>query len=311
MTSAVTVHAVLQNRARLRDAEQWIDELPDRIAALESAWSLRVVGPPYESATEAYVAPVVLDDGTAAVLKILLPWPEGPVNHERTVLRLAGRNGLVRLLRDDETHDALLLEALGPPLDQLKLPTPHRHEIMCDTLSEFWRGVRGRAGDVAALGLPSGAEKAAWLADHITELAATLDGACTPAAIEHALACADRRRRAHDPRRATLVHGDVHQWNTLQHPDGGYRFVDPDGLFAEAEYDLGILMREDPDEPDDPARGDPRRRARWLADRTGLDADGHLGVGCRGTGVDRAVGHRYRAATGRAQMLGVADRVAE
>ena len=38
---------------------------------------------------------------------------------------------------------------------------------------------------------------------------------------------------------------------------------------AEPEYDLGIIMREDPVEL---MSGDPHRRARWLADRTGLDA---------------------------------------
>jgi streptomycin 6-kinase len=202
------------------------------------------------------------------------------VNHEPTVVRVADGHGLVRLLRHDEAHDALLLEALGPPLDQLGLPTTRRHEIMCDTLTQVWRGTRVAHG-IARLGLPSGADKAAWLADHITELAATLDGACTPTAIDYTLECADHRRRAHDARRTTPVHGDVHQWNTLRHPDGGFRFVDPDGLFAEAEYDLGILMREDPDEPDDPA---PRRSATPgpPAGRPhGAGRRGHLGVGRR------------------------------
>ena len=43
------------------------------------------------------------------------------------------------------------------------------------------------------------------------------------------------------------MHGDVHQWNALQAAGGGFKLVDPDGLLAEAEYDLGILMREDPE----------------------------------------------------------------
>ena len=63
-----------------------------------------------------------------------------------------------------------------------------------------------------------------------------------------------------------LVHGDVHQLNTLQN-DGGFRLIDPDGLLAEAEYDLGVLMRGDPVEL---PGGDPGR-ARWLAARTGPD----------------------------------------
>lgn len=49
------------------------------------------------------------------------------------------------------------------------------------------------------------------------------------------------------------------------------KLVDPDGLLAEAEYDLGILMREDPIELLDDC--DPRARARWLAARTGLDVE--------------------------------------
>ena len=49
---------------------------------------------------------------------------------------------------------------------------------------------------------------------------------------------------------------------------GCFKLVDPDGLLADAEYDLGIIMREDPAELLD---GDPRARSRWLARRTGLD----------------------------------------
>jgi streptomycin 6-kinase len=65
------------------------------------------------------------------------------------------------------------------------------------------------------------------------------------------------------------VHGDVHQWNALQASDGSFKLVDPDGLLAEPEYDLGIIMREDPAEL---MEGDPTARAEWLAGRTGLDA---------------------------------------
>jgi streptomycin 6-kinase len=68
------------------------------------------------------------------------------------------------------------------------------------------------------------------------------------------------------------VHGDVHQWNALRTVDDEHLFklVDPDGLLAEPEYDLGIIMREDPVEL---LQGDPHERARFLASRTGLDAD--------------------------------------
>ncbi len=181
----------------------------------------------------------------------------------------------------------------------------------CATRSPICGGhARTRADEVAAAGLITGADKAAWLAAHIVEQWDRLGGACSRAAVDHALACAERRRRAFDPGRATLVHGDVHQWNTLAHPGGGYRFVDPDGVFAEPEYDLGILMREDPDEPDDPMRGDPRRRARWLADRTGLDDEAIWEWGV----VERVSTGLSATAIGLqpfgAQMLALADRIA-
>ncbi|HEY6428986.1 MAG TPA: hypothetical protein VIX84_17320, partial [Acidimicrobiales bacterium] len=72
----------------------------------------------------------------------------------------------------------------------------------------------------------------------------------------------------YDAERAVLVHGDVHQWNALRSVDG-FKLVDPDGLVAEAEYDLGIVMREDPVEL---LHGDPMDRARRLAVLSGLDA---------------------------------------
>jgi streptomycin 6-kinase len=64
------------------------------------------------------------------------------------------------------------------------------------------------------------------------------------------------------------VHGDLHQWNALQ-AGADFKLVDPDGLLAEAEYDLGVLMREDPVEL---MQGDPHERAHELAVRTARDA---------------------------------------
>ena len=96
---------------------------------------------------------------------------------------------------------------------------------------------------------------------------AALDRPCHERTVAHAVACAERRIAAHDDERAVLVHGDVHQWNVLQAGDG-FKLVDPDGLLAEPEYDLGIIMREDPVELLD---GDPHERSRRLAQRCGLD----------------------------------------
>ncbi|QXC62350.1 aminoglycoside phosphotransferase family protein [Aquihabitans sp. G128] len=242
-------------------AEAWLDELPTRLAQLAGRWGL-VIGSPFPDATEGFVAPVDLEGGGRAVLKVVVPRAGGAAQREATVLRQAQGEGCARLLRHDEALGALLVERLGPSLRDLDLPLGRRLEVLADAATALWRPVP------AGLALPSGAERAGEIAAGIVERWDRLGRPCSEAAVAHALACAERRVAAHDDERAVLVHGDVHQWNALQ-ADDGFKLVDPDGVRAEPECDLGVLLREDPVEL---LQGDPFDRARVLAARTGLDA---------------------------------------
>lgn len=256
----ITPGRVVRNKALAAGAADWIDGLPELVAGLERDWRI-TVGRRYDDSTEAFVAQAILDDGTPAVLKLMIPRPGDYAAREITVLRLVDGDGCGRLLRADPARGALLLERLGRSLDQLGMPIGRRHEILSATARRIWRPAAG-------CGLPTGAEKGRWLIDFITETWTELGHPCSLRAVDDALACAARRIEAHDDERAVLVHGDVHQWNVLE-AGTGFKLVDPDGLLAEAEYDLGVVMREDPVEL---MGGDPRARARWLAARCGLDA---------------------------------------
>jgi streptomycin 6-kinase len=253
------VPPVVRNIAAAAGATRWLDDLAELVASLEQEWSI-TVGRSFEDSTEAFVAEALLDDGTPAVLKLLVPRAGNAARSEITVLRLTKGEGCVQLLRDDVTRGALLVERLGRSLHDLELPIGQRHEILCSAAERVWRRARGCE-------LPTGAEKGRWLVEFITRTWEELDHPCSERAVGHALGCAARRIEAHDDERAVLVHGDVHEWNALESGDN-FKLVDPDGLLAEAEYDLGILMREDPLELLD---GDPHERARWLAHRCGLD----------------------------------------
>jgi streptomycin 6-kinase len=250
---------VVRNKARAAGAEDWLERLPALVSSLEADWSI-VVGRPYGGGSEAFVAEATRADGTSAVLKVLVSGAGKDFSNEATVLRLAGGDGCPALYQYDADRGALLMERLGRPMYELGLPLSRRLEILSATAERIWRPAPDS-------GLPTGAEKARWLADFIVKLWDELDHPCSEKAVDHALAFAHRREEAHRDERAVLVHGDVHQLNALQ-TDGGFRLVDPDGLLAEAEYDLGILMRGDPVEL---LAGDPLDRARWLAVRTGLD----------------------------------------
>lgn len=246
----------MRNKALAADATTWLDTLPEQVAELERKWSIRV-GRPYTGGTEAFVAEATLEDGSAAVLKLLIPRPGNANKNEIQVLRLADGDGCARLLRHDLGRSALLLERLGASLFELAPPLPTRQEILCTAAQRIWRPAHD-------CGLPTGAEKGQRLIEFIGNQWEKLDRPCSERTVDYALECASRRVAAHDDERAVLVHGDIHQWNALQ-SGSEFKLVDPDGLLAEAEYDMGILMREDPDEDD------PKERARWLANRTGLD----------------------------------------
>jgi len=294
----VELSEVVRANAERAGAAAWVAELPGLVADLERQWGIRV-GRAFGDATEAHVAEAVLADGSPAVLKLLVPRPRQAAD-EITVLRLADGAGCVRLLASDADRGALLLERLGPSLYELGVPIERRLEIMSDLAARLWRPAPGA-------GLVTGAEKGRWLVEHIETSWSALDRPCTRAAVDHALACAERRIAAHCADRAVLVHGDVHRWNTLRARDGGFALVDPDGLLAEPEYDLGVLMREDPEEL---MAGDPRERARWLAARTGCDPEAVWEWGV----VERVSTGLLATAIGLepvgAQMLAAADAIA-
>ena len=280
-------------KALIAGAEEWLAELPELVAELAGRWSL-TVGSAFPDATEAFVAAATRADGTPAVLKIMVPrrpppsspppppprhWVGGNVapgydnspasspavvdhaHHEITVLRLAGGDGCARLLDADDDRGAMLVERLGPSLADLRRPPAERLDVLTAAARRIWRPIPDGL-------LPTAADKARWLDDFITRRWAELDRPCAERTVDHARQALRHRIRAYDPERAVLVHGDVHQWNALRAGDG-FKLVDPDGLHAEPEYDLGVLMREDPAEL---MAGDPWDRARLLAARTGTDA---------------------------------------
>lgn len=250
---------VVRRKAHLAGAQAWLDDLPTLVGRLEKEWAI-TVGRTLAGGTEAYVAEATTDAGLPVVLKLLLPRDRDHARHEIIALRLCGGHGCVELLRDAPEVGAMLLERLGPPLHELGVPLQRRLQILCDTLAQVWRPAPG-------CGLPTGADKARGLATFITETWERVDRPCSERAVDHALECLRRRERAHDDERAVLVHGDPHALNALQAGDG-FKLIDPDGLLAEAEYDLGVLMRGDPVEL---VQGDARDRARSLAIGTGLD----------------------------------------
>jgi streptomycin 6-kinase len=163
-----------------------------------------------------------------------------------------------------------LQERLGESLDQLNLPVQSQIEGICETLLPAWTAPPDP-------GFISGTEKAHALADFISTTWEALNRPCSHRVIKLALSYAQSRAAAFDPSQAVLAHGDAHASNTLQvrAQDGGerFRFVDPDGLFAERACDLAVPMRGWSQEllaGNTSSLG--QRRCALLSDLTGVEA---------------------------------------
>jgi streptomycin 6-kinase len=111
-------------------------------------------------------------------------------------------------------------------------------ELVATTVRSFWRPVDRQVS------LPTGAEKATWLAALIVTTWEQLARPCPRAVVDRAVGYCDERAAAFGWERSVLVHGDAHGWNTVSSGDGGYKFVDPEGVWSEPEQDLGVPMRE-------------------------------------------------------------------
>ncbi len=237
---AFEIPDIVVRRAETQGAigREWLAGLDAMVRKLAGEWGL-VLGTIRHGGSEAFVAEATTADGEDVILKVGLPGSESG-GQEARVLAAANGRGYARLLRHDEPQRAMLLERLGTQLYAFELPVDEQIRIICETLVEAWQAP---VGDVI---FQNGAEKAESLAEFVTETWQALGKPCSERVIERALDYAESRRAAFDPDHAVLAHGDAHSSNILLVPGSEplrFKFIDPDGIFLEPEYDLSACMR--------------------------------------------------------------------
>lgn len=245
----------------------WLDGLPALLDAVAADWDL-TLGEPYALSFN-YVCRATRADGTPAVLKLGPPAGE-EVDTEPAALRLAGGEGMVRLLDVDAARGALLLERAEPGV-----PLARLHERDDDAATEIGARVGLRlhrpvpAGETAPFHPVEG-----WADEAFRGLRARYAGGTGPLPAD----VVDRGEREHaelvaSSAPAVLLHGDLHHDNVLS-SDRGWLAIDPKGALGEPAYEAGAFLRNPPglgSRPD--LRRLLDRRVAILADAYGVDRE--------------------------------------
>ncbi|HET9872549.1 MAG TPA: aminoglycoside phosphotransferase family protein [Propionibacteriaceae bacterium] len=236
---------------------------------LERSWGI-TLDRPLPGGSASYVSTATTRSGTTLVVKVAVA-ADRLDDQARTLQRAAGC-GYALLKEYDADRHALLLEALGTPLENSGRPPADQLRILADTLRLAWQPV----GDIPPAA--PGADKASGLHTLVSDLWTQLDRPCPERVVRQALHYAEALRTP-EPAELVVVHGDPHPGNALAvergRPGGetGYCFVDPDGFVADRAYDLGVALRDWGSRLDGP---DARRTAEGFADiradRSGVEA---------------------------------------
>lgn len=251
------------------EGERWMASLADSLAVFEEQWGIEI-GPPFRAGSAAYVVSVTTAGGAPAVLKLAMPDGldgNGKFAQELQAVRLGQGRGYADLLQFDEGRRAMLLERLNRPIHDVGLPIEAQIDAIAATVRLGWQ----RPEDPSLW--RTGAEQAESLEESIGATWDLLGRPCPEPAVRLAQEYARRRRAAFDEDTAVAIHGDAHPWNVLESSSGGFKLIDPDGMWSEPAHDLAIPLRHWNDEL---LAGEPSTMLRsWCArlqESTGVDA---------------------------------------
>lgn len=248
--------------------EEWIASLNRMISELETQWHI-CVGDALLGGTHAFVALADGENGAQYVLKLDMPEKlGGELSRGVSAMELADGNGYSKLYAYDAQKNACLLERLGKPINQLGYSVNEQLQIICAVLEKSWN-----TPSAENRGFPEGIDSVMWFREFIKSTWKELHQPCSQAVIRQAMNYLDARERDFQPETWVLIHGDAHGGNTLKELDGdGFKLIDPDGIFYEKAYDLGVLMREWVEEYRQNPLESGKERCRYLHELTGVPA---------------------------------------
>lgn len=208
----------------------WLDSFHELIAECEARWLLKVLEPFPLSYN--FVAPVVLEDGRSAVLKLGVPGLDW--QRELAAIRAFAGRGMVQLLDADEEKGIMLLERImpGETLDKLS-NEDERIQCLADVIKRMHTPV-SRVGKLASM-FPTIADWAVGL-EGIRSHFRGGTGPIPEQMVEQAMQW--YKKLLSTQKEQCLLHGDLHHENILRAQREPWLAIDPKGLIGETEYEV-------------------------------------------------------------------------
>ena len=214
--------------------KEWLKNIHYIVNQLKNKWNISIEDV-IDGGSHALVCLVDFDK----TLKIEIPdHSENSFMASVEALRLAKGHGYVCLYEYDLEYRAVLLERLGKPLSKLDYSVDSQLKLLTSALKQTWNMSLERTY------LNNGLSSINWFEQYVHERQDKLDKNVLLRFDEYL----NEIRTSSNESEFVLVHGDGHNNNLLESKDGVFKFIDPDGMYFEKAYDLGVLMREYIDE---------------------------------------------------------------
>lgn len=200
-----------------------------------------------DGGTSAFLAKALTKDKKEIIVKIPLYQQDlgTDFKNEIKVLEVVGGKGYVKLLKFDKDLKVAYLEQLGKPLGDFGFSVNRQIEIICRALEKSWIPLDENDQFPTIIGI------ADWFHNYVMETWNTLNQPFSNELLTITNNFIKQRKADFNPKKACLVHGDAHNYNILHDKSSteeSFKLIDPDGILAEPAYDLGVIMREWPDE---------------------------------------------------------------
>lgn len=211
--------------------KKWLENIPQIIKKYEQIWQIKVLSS--YNLTYNYVAPVVCQDGSRAVIKIGIP-QDKEFRTEIEALSVFKGAGSVRLLREDRINGVILLEEINPGLPLSSLEDDEgATRILAKVMKKLWKPLVKNHRFI----IISDWTRALYEYPKKFKIYQPIPLYLVDKAIKLFKELIDTSTEP------VLTHGDLHYDNVLSSNRDEWLAIDPKGIAAERAYETAAMIR--------------------------------------------------------------------